>query len=165
MHQFSRRQSLALLIASLLIASGETRGQAKRKVSLERGSFSDPNETTAWIAYAVALAAWAEKSGAIDRAPAGIFVPSFEGELEARRSQVQIWKELNEKERKVFVYMDQMTEVQAAGFLGEYVWKFHRQPVWAAEPEGLRLAAFDDWLSKSLAGHQPKTGARLRVGS
>ena len=165
MHHLSRRQSVVLLAAALSATAPASRAQGKKKVAIELGSFSDNNETTAWLAYALGLAAWAEQSGATDRAPDGVFVPSFEGELEARRKQIQIWKELNEKERKTLAYMDQMLLVEAAGFLREYVWKFHRQSAWVAEPEGLRLTPFEEWSSKSLVGHLPKTGARLRVSS
>lgn len=146
-----------------MLVAGKAYGQPKKQIAVEIGSFSDSNETAAWIAYALALAAWAQNSGAIDRAAAGVFVPPFEGELAARRSQIQVWKELNEKERKVFAYMDEVTAVQAAGFLAEYIWTFHRQSTWVTEPDGLRLDAFEGWRSKSLAGHQARTGARLRI--
>jgi hypothetical protein len=166
MQQLRRR---VLKLASIVFVLGlqiDARSETKKKsVGIEIGSFEDRNETTAWLAYALALSAWANKSGAAEKSPDGILVPTFDGELEARLTQLQIWKELNEKEPMRLAYMDKLLEVQAAGFIREYVWKFHRRPSWGSEPEGLRTAEFEEWQSKALSGHQPHTGAQLRVSS
>jgi hypothetical protein len=79
---------------------------------------------TAWVAYAMALGAYEDGRD------------SFETELKARDSMIQVWVELKQqgKESATDPYLEEMIGVRDAGYLREYVWTFHRRPVWGALP-------------------------------
>ena len=162
-----RRAFTVLFLACITVAGANpalAQG-SKRKVTISIGQFRASAETTAWTAYGISLAAWVQKNNLTDTAPEGIYAPPYDGELAARQNQIQIWKELNEKELIRLPYMDKMLEVEAAGFLPEYVWRFHHRAEWGAPPGTLRLAAFDAWSVENLPGHTAQTGAYLNFSS
>ena len=164
-HQVRRRLLVLAPIALVAAANNGALAQKKKSIAIEIGSFDDKDEFSAWVAYALGLADWATKSGAADRSSDGILVPTFDGELDARRMQLQIWSEMLEKQPIRLKYMDELLLVQAAGFLREYIWKFHRQSSWKSEPTGLRLVDFEEWRSRELVNHEPRIGAQIRITS
>lgn len=137
---------------------------AKRRVEITLARPASPVEMAAWTAYGLGLANWVTKNGAADSAAEGIFVPSFDAELQARQSQLQIWREMNEKSPQPLPYMDAMLQVAAAGFLREYLWQHHRQPGWGAPPADLKLDDFSRWSGENLRDHVPQTGAHVVFG-
>ena len=152
--------TLALAAAAGLRATAqESRG--KPRLVIER--YADEAEQFAWTAYGVSLAATLGASGEIRGAPPGRHVPSFAAEVEAREKQAQIWREVNEKQKVEYAYMDQMLKVSAAGFMRQYVWHFHRQPSWDGALAPPRLDEFKAWASEQLQGHRPHTGAQVVI--
>jgi hypothetical protein len=161
----SRRWRRCLLIglAAAWLAA-PARAQAPRKtVSVEIDRFDDAQEGAVWLAYGVSLAHWATQSGAVENAPVGVLEPSFDGELSARRALIAIWREILQKEPRTMAYMDALMRIEAAGFLREYVWTVHWRGSWKQPPAGLRIADFYAWHRRELAGHEARTGARVRV--
>ena len=137
--------------------------EGARSLVVEVGDYGDDQETVIWFSYAVGLANWAKESGAINSAPLGPLVPSFEGELAARRTLITIWREMQEKKPRTQAYMDALMRIEAAGYLREYVWTVHWRSSWKQPPAGLRIAEFYAWQREALVGHDPRTRSRVRV--
>ncbi len=153
---------LAALWVALALLSPVGAANDGHVVQIQIDNLPTQAEVTAWTAYGLGLAAWVEKNKVADSAPLGPFIPSFSAELFARQSQIQIWRELDE--RSSVPYMDTMLNVDAAGFLSEYVWHFHYRPGWVAPPTEDRMSAFSRWRAEHLSQHQPQTGARIVFG-
>jgi len=163
-----RRQIRQTWVVVLLLSFaffGQAEAQKEgRRVNISIGQFPSDTEMTAWTAYGLGLADWVNKNRIADSAPEGPFIPTFEAELHARQSQIQIWRELNQKGKYSLPYMDVMLKVDAAGFLREYIWHFHRRPGWGSPPAELRMDVFSQWHAEHLRGHAPQTGARIVFG-
>ena len=86
---------------------------------------------------------------------------SFPEEVAARDGCARIWLEMKAKDSRVNRYLDDLVTVHQAGFLREYTWTYFRDGSWS-EPEGLRLAQFDQWRQVNLRGHELETKAIAR---
>jgi hypothetical protein len=155
---------VALAIIGTAISIDSFAQGDKRQINISIGKFPSDMEMMAWTAYGISLGDWVNRNRIADSASEGPFVPSFDAELHARQKQLVIWRELNEKERYSLRYMDEMQQVESAGFLREYIWHFHRRPGWATPPAGLQMEAFSQWQANHLRGHTPQTGARIVFG-
>jgi hypothetical protein len=158
------RRLLLLLVLALAFSGVAHAQDGKRHVSITIGQYPTDVEMLAWTAYGVSLGDWVNKNRVADTAPEGPFVPTFEAELYARQAQLTIWRELNESKPQPLSYMNEMQRVQAAGFLREYIWHYHRQRTWQAQPTELRMDAFLEWQASHLRGHTPQTGAHISFG-
>lgn len=158
----------AMGLAAAAAASPETALRAVRAPQPYVAILWDPatpaGERRLWTAYLYTRAA--SLASESDRAPLapGVHAPSFEGEVRARRVAVGVFREL-EREDATFgsVYFDDLDQVESAGFLREYVWRYLKQPSWTAEPAGLALAEFDAWRAVHLRYHIPVTHGRIAV--
>ncbi len=114
----------------------------------------------AWLLYAGSRARAIEKYP--ERRPQAIhYEYSFEEELDARAALVQVWGELQAKDRRRDPYLDTLVEVRTAGFLADYVWHFLRAPCWRTIPAGLRTAEFETWRDRHLQNHRAETHAAI----
>ena len=160
---------IAKVIASLILVAALANGNSafgakgKRNVNIELDSFTQSFETDAWTAYGLGLAAALSKIDGVDSVPVGIYAPSFRAELYARSKQLAIWRELQEKKAVDYGYMAQMLEVEAAGLLPEYVWRYHRNPHWSEAEAPPRVTEFAAWAEGHLTNHRPLTGARVEL--
>lgn len=138
---------LALVVSACV--SQSPKQPIRPQVSLD----SSVADHAAWAGYALALVAYGD----------GRY--SFESELKARDSMIQIWVELKEqgKARSNDAYMEDLIQVRGAGYLREYVWTFHRTPAWGESPAGLKLDEFWHWRADHLRGHRPQTHAKLEI--
>jgi hypothetical protein len=94
----------------------------------------------------------------------GIIIPTFDEEVEGRKTMTQIWKELKEKDQtRTDKYLDELIPVHEADFMREYVWTYLRQESWSQQPTALRLKEFSAWQQLHLKGHQPETHGNIRV--
>lgn len=150
----------ALMLALAMPAAADG---GKRSVTIEIGTYDSSEESAIWLSYAASLSLAAIASGALEQAPLGPFSPTFEQELAARRMMIKIWREQQGKDDKPFAYADALSRIEAAGFLPEYVWTVHWRSTWKQPPADLRIAEFYIWQRKELAGHEPRTGARVRI--
>jgi proteasome lid subunit RPN8/RPN11 len=167
MQDLNRRRTLqALSVALTLGIAGTASAQPKKgSFRLEIPPYKNGDELLTWLAYGKAVAAWATTSKLIDSEFVGLVVPTFDGEFYARRSSVQVWKELKElkKREPSFPYIEKMLEVERAGFLREYVWVFHFHPSWDPMPSDLKIDEFERWRTENLYLHEAKTGSRVII--
>lgn len=82
---------------------------------------------------------------------------SFECEMTARRLLLDSW--LEQKAGNPGLrdeYLDELSRVQAASYLDEYVAGYFRKRHWAL-PGDLDMSAFRKWRRANLPGHKPQT--------
>lgn len=137
---------------------------AQRYVAILYDPATPPAERKLWTIYLYTRAALVATQS--DAAPLalGIRAPSFEGEVRARRVAVGLFRQL-ERDDPDFGsrYFDDLDQVESAGFMREYVWRYLRQPSWSGPPSGLQLAQFDAWRAVYLRHHVPVTHGRIAV--
>ena len=82
---------------------------------------------------------------------------SFECEMSARRLLLDTWLEKQAENPKLRdAYLDDLSSVQTAGYLGEYVARNFAKRHWRL-PDDLDVAAFNRWRRSNLPGHKPQT--------
>ena len=91
-----RGLALALLIFLAGISYVTAKEKDGRTVEIVVTQFKTEEERTAWMAYGIGLGGWIEKTGFAKIAPKGPLKPPFEAEVSARKTQVTIWREMNE---------------------------------------------------------------------
>lgn len=85
---------------------------------------------------------------------------SYDCELSARRALVEAWEEQTPPVQ-ANAYLDVLTTVHDAGYLGEYTAYYFGQPQWLLPPD-LDTRGFEAWRNRHLRAHQPET---LLIGS
>jgi len=106
-----------------------------------------------WVAYSLMKSTCQLEIGGENPARAS----SFDCELTARRHLINAWEEKRAQNQGISdSYLDDLGEVQAAGFLAEYTHRYFGKKHWEL-PEGLRVSEFRVWRKENLRGHKPKT--------
>lgn len=106
-----------------------------------------------WVTYSLMKSTCQLRIGGDNPARAS----SFDCEFRSRRHLVDAWREKQQIDDTASnAYLDELVEVQVAGFLAEYTMHYLGRPHWRA-PEGLRTTEFQSWRREHLAGHRPKT--------
>jgi hypothetical protein len=106
-----------------------------------------------WVAYSLMKSTCQLEIG--DENPAR--ASSFECEFKARSHLVNAWQEKRQQNQDIMDdYLDALSEVQEAGFLGEYTVGFFGKKHWQL-PEGLRVNEFQAWRKTNLRRHRPQT--------
>lgn len=155
-----RNRLLSLLPFTLLIAA--CNGQVYLRDGVTDGDTfylaeyawtqSDP-VLQSWVSYSLARSTCQLQIGGDNPARAS----SFECELTARRLLLQTWSEQHAKApESKDVYLDDLAEVEAAGYLDEYVARFLEKSHWRM-PDDLEARAFRKWQRKNLRSHVPQT--------
>lgn len=134
--------------------------QSALKPKMELQKFAVPEQQVAWLAYGLGLSKFVSDQNLGDNLPSGPWTPTFEAEMFARKNQIQIWREIKEKKAISYTFMEQMELIVEAGFLGEYVWTYYKNPTWP-QKDGLRLPEFNQWALSNLKNHEPMSGARI----
>ena len=152
------------LVLGAVASSGSAPPPAQRYVAILYDPATPPAERKLWTIYLYTRAALvATQSDAAPLAP-GIRAPSFEGEVRARRVAVGLFRQLERDDPEFGSrYFDDLDQVESAGFMREYVWRYLRQPSWSGPPSGLQLAQFDAWRAVHLRHHVPITHGRIAV--
>lgn len=123
---------------------------------------STPKEALApWLFYAGSRAHWMEKKFFEQNPGVTRYQYTFMEEVDARKRCAYLWREVRVKDGLTNRYLDDLVTVLEANFLEEYVWTYFRSDDWH-QPNGLRLAEFDQWRSTNLRGHRPETRAVSR---
>jgi len=118
----------------------------------------------AWLGYLMERQIYIREHADQYKLTTGIVIPTFDEEVEARRTMAQIWKELKEKDQsRKDRYLDQLILVHEADFMREYVWIYLKQRSWSRQPEDLRLKKFSAWQRLHLQGHQAETHGNIRI--
>jgi len=106
-----------------------------------------------WVTYSLMKSTCQLEIGGENPARASSFVCEFK----ARGHLVNAWQEkLQQNHDVVDDYLDALTAVQEAGFLGEYTALFFGKKHWQL-PEDLRVSEFQAWRKTNLRRHRPQT--------
>ncbi len=117
-------------------------------------AFSDTDPALqSWVSYSLARSVCQLQIGGENPARAS----SFECELTARRLLLDTWLE-QQAENPVLrdEYLDELSSVQEAGYLDEYVARHFRKRHWEL-PGDLESSAYRKWRRTELRGHKPET--------
>jgi hypothetical protein len=121
-------------------------------------------EEQLWTVYLFTRAAQAAKESETRTLPLGERIASFEEEVRARRVAVNVFRTLARQHPALHsAYFSDLDQVDGAGFLREYVWRYLHAPSWDRQPEGLNLQAFDLWRSGHLTHHHAVTYGRISL--
>jgi len=142
-------------------AQAAAEAEAAMKVAIVWDPATPKQESTIWLAYLFARAAYA--AGESSAAPtAGERAASFEEEVRGRTMAVNMFRELKRNGAQLAsVYFSDIDRVEAAGFLREYVWSYLRRASWKTPPAGLNLDDFNAWRATHLTNHIPVTHGRI----
>jgi len=122
------------------------------------------NVAAAWIGYAAARAEWVQENLSREDFKEMGYKRSFDEELSARKSLLEIWMELTESKSGLSdQYLDELVMVRKAGFLEEYVWQLLRSPDWTTKPDNLELKGFSNWLADKLPNHEVQTLSKIEI--
>lgn len=165
MRYHDRMLSSIRVIAAWLVIAALTGGGCDRRVYVVDGVTDgrrfyilpsqledDSPVTQSWIAYSLTRSAC--QMGLDETNPAR--ATAFSCELSGREALVTTWRALRADGGEEDPYLDTLSDVADAGFLGEYVWTFLREDEWP-EPEALDVASFEAWRSLVLEAHEPQT--------
>ncbi len=153
----------AMLFAALVVPATFA-GNDQIGYALEL-DFSLPDYVNAaWLGYLTKRQIYIREHTDQYKLTPGIVVPTFNEEVEGRKSMAQIWKELKEKDQsRKDKYLDELLPVHEADFMREYVWTYLKQQSWSTQPKNLRLKEFSEWRQLHLKDHQPETHGNIRV--
>ena len=153
------------LILSLLVIlfSGSALSEGTKSISIELLTSSQEEvDTLSATAFGVSLAGALEEEIDVTLEPNGIYKPTFKILVSAFSSQIQIWRELEEKNDRGSIYMDQLILVDDSGFLDEYVWLNHSSIISDA-PGNMNTVGFEKWSLKNIPKHEPRIEAQLSL--
>jgi len=106
-----------------------------------------------WVTYSLMKSTCQLQIGGENPARAS----SFDCEYVSRNQLVNAWQEKRQQNQYIVDdYLDVLTAVQEAGFLGEYTARFFGKKHWQL-PEGLRVIEFQAWQKVNLRRHRPQT--------
>ena len=132
--------------------------------ALELDSSLPDYVAAAWLGYLMERQVYIREHTDQYKLIPGIVIPTFDEEVEGRKTMAQIWKELKEKDQsRTDKYLDELLPVHEADFMREYVWTYLKQQSWSKQPKDLRLKEFSVWQQLHLKGHQPKTHGNIRI--
>ena len=113
---------------------------------------SDP-VLQSWVSYSLTRSTCQLQIGGDNPARAS----SFNCELTARRLLLQTWREQKaEAADSTDEYLDDLAQVESAGYLDEYVARYLEKRHWDL-PDDLETRAFRRWQRKHLQDHEPET--------
>lgn len=112
-----------------------------------------------WLAYASDLSNNIGKE--INKKDKEIKI-SFENELSARTTLVQVWKELKAKDQLTNSYLDDLEKVYDNKYLPEYVYNYLKKEYWPVKDD-LKIDEFNQWVKDNLKDHQVLTLAYVTL--
>ncbi len=153
-------QWLGLTLAGLVLVACDGRVYTRDGVTdgdtfyLAEAAHTNPDPVLqAWVAYSLDLTTCQLHIGGENPARNS----SFECEYGARLSLAENWGERRISNPLVEdPYLDGLLEIQAAGFLKEYVTRHYKRRGWEL-PDDLNQDAFRRWYSAQMKGHIPQT--------
>ena len=148
----------AILVSLLLIGlSAHATAPKGIEIEFDPGISDKISVQAAWLSYAAHLAKWAmAPENAASVCLSGKPLP-FESELSARSYLVIAWTKMKVNDPKaVDGYLDSLAEVARAGYMAEYVWKYHFRQGWV-EPKSLQQEEFAVWQSQHVPALRPTT--------
>lgn len=121
---------------------------------LAERALADPDPVLqTWVRYSLIKSTCQLQTGGDNPARA----TSFDCEFTARRHLLEAWSEYRKLEPELAdPYLDTLAEVEAAGFLPEYVHHYFGKRSWQP-PADLDRDGFRDWRRRHLRHHKPVT--------
>ena len=117
----------------------------------------------AWLGYAMSRAVWVRDHYDEKDIIANGYQPSFDEQVDAYTSMVQIWRELKESDPNISdTYLNLLERVDDEGFLKEYIWVYLNDGGWE-ESSDVDIESFDVYAKKYLVGHTPEVIATIVV--
>jgi len=163
--QVSRSESLAALGRAIAHPSVPPTPPAADQidVAVQWDPATPPAERQLWATYLYTRAALVAAESSQVALPLGEHTASFDEEVRGRLMAVYLYRQLR-REHPAFrsAYFADLSRVEAAGYLREYVWRYLKARSWS-QPDGLRLAAFDAWRAVHLLNHVPRTYGRIEI--
>ncbi len=159
-----KKVALLVILCALLLASSALAGNDQIRYTLELDPTLPDDIGAAWLGYLMERQIYIRDHPDQYKLTPGIVIPTFDEEVDARRTMAQIWKELKEKDQgRKDKYLDELAPVHEADFMREYVWTYLRQRNWSGQPKDLRLKEFSRWQQLHLQGHRPETHGNVRI--
>lgn len=155
---------LASILFMFMVLPVEAKSPKDVTIEFDPGGSERISVQAAWLAYAAYLAKWAtEEENANYVCKRSSSLP-FKAELSARTALASnIWAKFKAKDPEAIdEYLDSLLQLEAAGFMAEYVWKYHYRSGWK-KPEALREAEFEEWRSRELPALDPVTLSGIRL--
>ena len=151
-------KNLIILILGMLIIAGCNSSNLRQQnitILVDKEIQRDKNVGAAWLGYGLALANWCRENKSKE--------DTFEREVYARTKLARIWTELLESgAAKPDAALDDLKEVEDAGFMKEYVWYYLKKPTWT-EPDSLRMERFFEWRDENIPKHKPVIYTGLKI--
>jgi hypothetical protein len=159
-----KKVALLVILCALLAVPMSFAGNDQIGYALELDPTLPDYVNAAWLGYLMERQIYIREHSDQYKLAPGIVIPTFDEEVDARRTLAQIWKELKEKDQgRKDKYLDELVPVHKADFMREYVWTYLRQQSWSGQPKDLRLNEFSRWQQLHLQGHQPETHGNIRI--
>ena len=156
--------ALLVILGALLAAPAAFAGNDQIGYTLEIDPTLPDDIGAAWLGYLMERQVYITDHADQYQLIPGLVTPTFDEEVEARRTMAQIWKELRDKDQsRKDKYLDELVPVHEADFMREYVWTYLRQQGWTRQPKDLRLKEFSQWQQLHLPGHLPETHGKIRI--
>ncbi len=155
---------LFIFFCAVMAAPAAFAGNDQIGYALELDPTLPDDVNAAWLGYLMERQIYIREHSHQYKPTPGIVIPTFDEEVEGRKTMAQIWKELKEKDQgRKDKYLDAMVAVHEANFMREYVWTYLRQESWSGQPKGLRLEQFSQWQQLHLKDHKPETHGNIRI--
>jgi hypothetical protein len=159
-----KKAPLLVILCALLAVSASFAGNEQIGYSLELDTALPDYVNAAWLGYLMERQIYIREHSDQYKLSPGIVIPTFDEEVDARRTMAQIWKELKEKDQsRTDKYLDELVPVHEADFMREYVWTYLRQQSWSRQPRDLRLKEFSQWQQLHLKDHKSETHGKIRI--
>jgi hypothetical protein len=159
-----KKIALLIILGALLLAPSALAGNNQIGYALELDPTLPDYVNAAWLGYLMERQIYIREHSDQYKLAPGIVIPTFDEEVDARRSLIQIWEELKEKDKsRKDKYLDDLVPVHKADFMREYVWTYLKQQSWTRQPKDLRLKEFSQWQQLHLQGHQPESHGNIRI--
>ena len=155
-------RSQPVLLLSIMLAIAACSGEIYLRDGVTDGdtfylaerAFTDTDPVLqSWVGYSLARSTCQLQIGGENPARES----SFACELTARRLLMDTWLE-QQAEKLVLQdnYLDELSSIQSAGYLNEYVARYFRKRHWEV-PADLDISGFNRWRRTNLPGHKPQT--------
>ncbi len=158
--------AVAILTVSLFpchLQAADEKLEPEVTVILDESIAGNETLSAAWMGYSMARVAWIRNQFRAGHLDPAAYENSFSEELAGRRTLAYIWHEIQKNETGGNAYLDALTQVQAAGFMPEYVWYYLNPKKWTDRPANLRLEDFTAWNQAHLPEHRPETQAKIQI--
>jgi len=169
----ARSQILAAMAAAIVSARSQARGAARAPAardpapaqdsSVEVDSAADPGAAASWLSYALELERYSREHPDLRPACGGRLVPDLGAELAARRAALATYRG-RAADARPSRYFDELSRIEEAGFLEEYLWTWLREQHRESAPSReLQVGEFEAMRRREMPGHVVQSGARVRI--